>query len=225
MDERAAKRSRKINLAFLSASMTPRADAIGLRLLSGWNHWGFPWDDRFDEGPFKFNTIEGIQEIVETLAVLDETHPPVSADMEPLKAAMGLDLARHVREHPAILGCEAAIVDIITIHNDILSMRKELEYGAENNLIKWLLDLGFTPQEAMDKTGAMLDACFAEWHANRAQVPSWNIETDDRVKELLDIFRDLALGSLNWSFVTVRYLDKQGGDVRRTRILTLKVAE
>lgn len=77
-------------------------------------------------------------------------------------------------------------------------MRKELEDGVEHNLIKWLLDLGLTPQEAMDKTGAMLDACFAQWHANRAQVPSWGVEMDAQVKELLDIFRDLALGSLNW---------------------------
>lgn len=53
-------------------------------------------------------------------------------------------------------------------------------------------------QEAVDEVGRMLEKCFDKWHKARASIPSWGEDTDEQVRKLLNVFRDVTLGCLYW---------------------------
>lgn len=58
-------------------------------------------------------------------------------------------------------------------------------------------------QEAIDKVGEMLDDCFVKWHKGKANIPSWGRTLDEHVLKLLDVYRDVALGTLYWRLVLI----------------------
>ncbi|KAI4596748.1 hypothetical protein KJ359_005090 [Pestalotiopsis sp. 9143b] len=92
LDGDEATRNARADMAYLSATWVPRADAAGLRLMTDWNHWVFAFDDIFDEGVLKDDTLGAAQTIIASLAVLDDTHPAVSAEQDPILLIYGNDL-------------------------------------------------------------------------------------------------------------------------------------
>ncbi|ETS80849.1 hypothetical protein PFICI_08378 [Pestalotiopsis fici W106-1] len=156
---------------------------------------------------------------------------------------MGVELPRMVTEHPSIVACEEAMVDTIFLcvakklcrrrskltglhsHNDLLSVRNDLKNGVEHNIVIRLCDVGLTMQEAVDRVGEMLQGCFEKWHTSRAQIPSWDGLIDQNVHKLLNVYRDLALGSLYWSYETGRYVIPGNEKGEKVEVLMFPPAE
>lgn len=80
-------------------------------------------------------------------------------------------------------------------HKSLTNVQKN---GVEHNIVLRLCDLGLTMQEAVDKVGELLRDSFEKWHTSRAQIPSWGGLIDENVHKLLNVYRNLALGSLYW---------------------------
>ncbi|KAK7702853.1 Terpene cyclase 4 [Diaporthe eres] len=64
----------------MSAISAPYADLETLRLMNDWNGWVFAFDDQFDEGHLQHDPLQAAQEIIQTIAMLDDISPVVSAD-------------------------------------------------------------------------------------------------------------------------------------------------
>ncbi|KAL6883036.1 isoprenoid synthase domain-containing protein [Trichoderma longibrachiatum] len=136
--------------------------------------------------------------------------------------AENIKLSQAQLNHPALQLCTRTIVDLVILSNDILSYKKEVELNdAGNNLVTILKAQNLSDQEAMDKIGTMLDACYETWYSALGELPVWGAETDQEVRRYLDACRNVGLGNLHWSFRSGRYFGASGEEVRKTRILTL----
>lgn len=103
-------------------------------------------------------------------------------------------------------------------------MRNEQAFGVEHNLISLLMRKGHSEQEAMDRTGELMEKCQREWDDAIANLPSWGEEVDKEVRRYIDACSDVARANMHWSFKSGRYLNpEEGKKVRETRILDLPV--
>ncbi|KAK8134482.1 hypothetical protein PG984_006494 [Apiospora sp. TS-2023a] len=124
--------------------------------------------------------------------------------------ALGIDLPDYVINHQSLTDCREVAID--------------LKQGEELSVIGILQAQGWSLQSALDEAGRMLDACYQRWSSAVAAMPSWGSVLDRQVLEYLDGLRNIALGSLLWSFRTGRYFDKEEGRrLRETRVLDVPV--
>ncbi|ETR98646.1 terpenoid synthase [Trichoderma reesei RUT C-30] len=139
--------------------------------------------------------------------------------------AENIKLSQAQMDHPALQLCTRTIVDLVILSNDILSYKKEVELNdAGNNLVTILKAQNLSDQEAMDKIGRMLDACYESWYNAMDELPVWGAGIDQEVRRYLVVCRNVGLGNLHWSFRSGRYFGTSGEEVRKTRILTLPSA-
>lgn len=109
MDSETARKWDKLDIAYMSAICAPYANLETLRLMNDWNGWVFTFDDRkwtrcliplnyirsgrdhrlsktpcssteFDEGHLQHDLLQAAQEIIQTIAMLDDISPVVSTD-------------------------------------------------------------------------------------------------------------------------------------------------
>lgn len=81
---------------------------------------------------------------------------------------------------------------------------------------------GYSEQEAMDKTGELMENCQRDWDDAIDNLPSWGKEEDVEVRRYVDACGHVARANMLWSFKSGRYLNEdQGKKVRDTRILDL----
>ncbi|KXX79864.1 Presilphiperfolan-8-beta-ol synthase [Madurella mycetomatis] len=85
MDDKTASVWSRLDIAYMSAICAPRSDIETLKLLNDWNGWVFAFDDPFDEGIFAHDPIKAAEELIYTLAILDDVHPIVSAEENSLR--------------------------------------------------------------------------------------------------------------------------------------------
>ncbi|CAF3541463.1 unnamed protein product [Fusarium graminearum] len=85
MNDKTASIWSRLDIAYMSAICAPNADLETLKLMNDWNGWVFAFDDPFDEGSFANNPIKAAEEVIYTLATLDNIHPVVSPDQNPLR--------------------------------------------------------------------------------------------------------------------------------------------
>ncbi|KAI0487794.1 Presilphiperfolan-8-beta-ol synthase [Xylaria cf. heliscus] len=137
--------------------------------------------------------------------------------------ACGINISQSVLDHSSIVECEKISADLVYLVNDVLSLRKDVEYGVEHNLILLLKKQGLSEQEAIDKIEDMLDECYRRWYRALAEMPIWGEDIDREVLKYVDGCRNIALGNLYWSYKSGRYLKDEGPQVRATRILNLPV--
>ncbi|RYC65905.1 hypothetical protein CHU98_g342 [Xylaria longipes] len=136
--------------------------------------------------------------------------------------AHGIKLTQDIMDHPSISTCERAAADLTWLVNDVLSYKKDLAFGVEHNIICLLMRQGCSEQEAMDKTGEIMDQCQKDWDDAVANLPSWGEETDKEVQSYLGACRDVARANLWWSFRSGRYLNAEEAVLARTqKTLTL----
>ncbi|KAI0401917.1 isoprenoid synthase domain-containing protein [Xylaria palmicola] len=136
--------------------------------------------------------------------------------------AHGIKLTQDVFDHPSLVVCERAAADLTWLVNDVLSYKKDLAFGVEHNIICLLMRQGCSEQEAMDKTGDVMDQCQKDWDDAVANLPSWGEETDREVHRYLGACRDVARANLWWSFKSGRYLNaEEAAQARTNKILTL----
>ncbi|KAK7978093.1 isoprenoid synthase domain-containing protein [Apiospora saccharicola] len=134
--------------------------------------------------------------------------------------ALGIDLPDYVINHQSLTDCREVAIDLVLLDNDILSYKKDMKQGEELSVIGVLQAQGWSLQSALDEAGRMLDACYQRWSSAVAALPSWGSVLDRQVLEYLDGLRNIALGSLLWSFRTGRYFDEEEGRrLRETRVL------
>jgi hypothetical protein len=60
---------------------------------------------------------------------------------------------------------------------------------------------GYSEQEAMDKTGELMELRQREWDEAIENLPSWGEETDKEVRRYIDACRDVARANLWWRYV------------------------
>ncbi|KAM0230056.1 hypothetical protein ACHAP5_011475 [Fusarium lateritium] len=115
MNEKTANIWSRLDIAFMSAICAPHADLDTLKLMNDWNGWVFAFDDppnpefqkrqggplrnalqkvasanranntAFDEGTFANDPIKAAEEVIYTLSTLDNVHPVVSPQENPLR--------------------------------------------------------------------------------------------------------------------------------------------
>ncbi|KAJ1333154.1 presilphiperfolanol synthase [Microdochium nivale] len=88
LSDKQAQKWAKLDIAYMSAICAPGADLEVLKLMNDWNGWVFAFDDPFDEGAYAHDPVKAAEEVIFTLAVLDDLHPPVSADEDPVRHAL-----------------------------------------------------------------------------------------------------------------------------------------
>ncbi|KAI0424115.1 Presilphiperfolan-8-beta-ol synthase [Xylaria sp. FL1042] len=139
--------------------------------------------------------------------------------------ACDIKISQSVLDHPSIVECEKISADLVYLVNDVLSLRKDIEYGVDHNLIILLKKKGLSEQQAVDKIEDMLDDCYRRWYRALAEMPIWGEDVDREVLKYVDGCRNIALGNLYWSYKSGRYLKDEGAQVRATRILNLPARE
>ncbi|KAH8198422.1 hypothetical protein TruAng_007406 [Truncatella angustata] len=222
MSNSMAKILTRANFPYLISLSAPDADAEAFRMGCDWCIWAFVFDDLFDEGIMKDKTIVAAEEMIATLAIMDNTHPPVNRKQYPLRWAHGIQLPQAVIEHPSVAICERAAADLTWLVNDILSYKKDLAFGVEHNIICLFKRRGFSEQEAVGKTNNLMDERQREWKKAVSELPSWGEKVDHEVRKYLDACRDVARANLYWSFKSGRYLSPEESDrVRKAHVLDL----
>ncbi|GJC85376.1 presilphiperfolan-8-beta-ol synthase [Colletotrichum liriopes] len=134
-------------------------------------------------------------------------------------------LPQYVYDHPSLQECMKISADLVTLVNDVLSYRKDLELGVDHNLISLLMERdSLSIQQAVDKIGDMVNDCYRRWYLALAELPSYGEKIDYKVMKFIEICRAVAQGNLYWrgnSFQTGRYLGPEGHDVHETGIMHL----
>ncbi|KAF3218158.1 hypothetical protein TWF106_007752 [Orbilia oligospora] len=75
----------EIETPLLCSAMLPNASEQPLRAILEWMSWVMFFDDRYDRGDFEGKPIEAAEEIIETLAILDDDHPPIPVEENALR--------------------------------------------------------------------------------------------------------------------------------------------
>jgi hypothetical protein len=135
-----------------------------------------------------------------------------------------IDLPDEVVSHPIFDAIDCAATDHVGWVNDIFSYNKEQSTGGApwENLVAVLMHVrGLDVQGAMDYAGEMCKDAIQRFESNRAILPSWGEEVDRVVNTYLDGLLQWMVGSLHWHFESARYVGKDGGSVKRDRIVKL----
>jgi hypothetical protein len=85
--------------------------------------------------------------------------------------------------------------------------------GVEHNIICLLKRQGFSEQEAIDKTGDLMDICQRDWSDALAKLPSWGEQVDQEVRRYIDVCRDVARANLNWRYVHMDVIMRSDSDL------------
>ncbi|GME40823.1 Terpene synthase metal binding domain protein [Neofusicoccum parvum] len=290
LDEKEARRNSKADFTYMASVWIPDADEEALRVVVDWLHWVFYFDDQFDEGHLQENPEAAKVECEATLATMDDGHPTISVEEDPLRHifqytwycfkkrtstslqerykesmkgycdallsqvnvrsdatipdveeymdfrrrsiavypsqelveyAHGIELPRYVFEDKAMIELREISSDITLLQNDMLSYRKDLAQGVEHNIIHVYRKKGLSEQQAVDAVGSMFSNLYKRWYLTLSDMPAWGEEVDREVLKYICGCRDLAIGNIHWSFMTGRYLGKEGETVRKTRIMAL----
>jgi alpha-muurolene/germacrene-A/gamma-muurolene synthase len=80
---------------------------------------------------------------------------------------------------------------------------------------------GHTLQSAVDFVGDLCELTIDQFIENRKYLPSWGPEVDGMVDGYVQGLQDWITGSLHWSFMTKRYFQDNGAEVKRTRFVPL----
>ncbi|KAK6536828.1 hypothetical protein TWF281_001038 [Arthrobotrys megalospora] len=82
---KASQKFSDIKIPFLCSAMLPDAPEQPLRAMIEWMSWVVFFDDRYDRGDFKNNPIAAAEDIIGTLAILDDDHPPIPVEENSLR--------------------------------------------------------------------------------------------------------------------------------------------
>ncbi len=113
--------------------------------------------------------------------------------------------------HP-VQDLDTLMVDVVVLHNEIVSFDKELAQGEENYITAIARTRRLSQDEAIRHTLEELDTTFKRWIAHREAIPGLHavlgltadeIENTDRYLE--DALLACYSGTLNWSYATARY--------------------
>ncbi|KIM41852.1 hypothetical protein M413DRAFT_27416 [Hebeloma cylindrosporum] len=136
----------------------------------------------------------------------------------------GLNLPREVTDHSTLVSLTQDAVDLIILVNDMHSYSREISCGlAYHNIIttimnEYRLDL----RDALTWLGTYTDAIVSRFLSNIKQIPSWDPDTDRRVRTYVDGLGQWVRGNDDWSYESKRYYGNDGLSIREDRILKLR---
>ncbi|KAI1206482.1 Presilphiperfolan-8-beta-ol synthase [Annulohypoxylon truncatum] len=138
-----------------------------------------------------------------------------------IEYAQGIELPLNILKHPSLQECMCVSADLALLANDILSYKKDIAMGVDQNIIILLMNQGLSAQQALNRISDMINECYKRYYVALANMPIWGEKTDRSVLRFVEACRDAALGNLHWSFKTGRYLGNGGSQLYETRTLII----
>ncbi|EED81179.1 predicted protein [Postia placenta Mad-698-R] len=103
---------------------------------------------------------------------------------------------------------------------DIYSFNNEQARGDTHNMIAILINSqGLGMQDAIDYAGDLCKQTMNVFTENKDLFPSCGAAVDADVQVYVQGLQDWIVGKLHWSFVTERYFEKRGAEIKATRVL------
>ncbi|KDR73462.1 hypothetical protein GALMADRAFT_72334 [Galerina marginata CBS 339.88] len=135
----------------------------------------------------------------------------------------GLDIPEEIFHHPRITAIREQGTDLLTIINDIYSFNLEKSRGLElhNSVELVMVEQNLEVQGAVKWLEQYGEGVLAAFLDNVANMPSWDIETDQSVKIFIDGIAQWVRANDDWSFESARYFGNKGLEIKKTRALTL----
>ncbi|EGX47578.1 hypothetical protein AOL_s00083g86 [Orbilia oligospora ATCC 24927] len=160
----------EIEIPLLCSAMLPNAPEQPLRALLEWMSWVIFFDDRYDRGDFEGKPIEAAQDILETLAILDDDHPPIPVEENALRHIYQCVWKRISANAPPD---ERARFKLANRDYMIGLLYQDKLMGKRNTIL--------TPEEYMSfrrkTSGVRTVALFSEWAVNlNAKIPLYVME-------------------------------------------------
>ncbi|EIM89671.1 terpenoid synthase, partial [Stereum hirsutum FP-91666 SS1] len=142
-----------------------------------------------------------------------------------IEYALGFELPEEVVDHPVIKALNQGANDLVTWSNDVFSYNVEQARGDTHNMICIFMEHdGCTLQESIDRVGGLCKQTIDAFVENKARVPSFahlGPQVDGWVTGYVQGLQDWIVGSLHWSFMTKRYFQQAGAEVKKTRFVKL----
>ncbi|KAI0775257.1 terpenoid synthase [Trametes elegans] len=139
-----------------------------------------------------------------------------------IEYAAGFDLPDEVVSHPTIRSLEEATNSFVTWSNDIFSYNVEQARRDNHNMIAVVMHQhNIALQEAVDLVGALCKLSIDRFEEDRQRLPSWGPDIDQDVAVYVQGLQNWIVGSLHWSFDSMRYFGREGAAIKRQRVVKL----
>ncbi|KAH9943697.1 terpenoid synthase [Amylocystis lapponica] len=139
-----------------------------------------------------------------------------------LEWTAGIDLPNYVLSHPSIRALEDASNAFVTWSNDIFSYDVEQSRGDDHNMIAVLIrEYGYTLQQGVDFVGHLCVGSIERFEKERLAIPSWGVDIDRDVAKYIDGMQNWIVGSLHWSFESLRYFGARNAEIKRELVVKL----
>nr|WFJ08646.1 sesquiterpene cyclase [Spiromastix sp.] len=189
--------------------------SCGPKLASGWSGTGSK--EQFLKTTFEYvdylfkvskqreTYLPSVEQYIEERIINIGVYPTL--DLIPF--ASPLEISAELLDHEAIQTIRYHVVRIVSLTNDLFSIRKEIKDSQFDNIIPLLmLRKGMDVQEAADYTVSLIEESYAAVNAAEKRLP----ELDGKAKADLDAYvdqcKDQATGSVYWHELSPRYLGK-----------------
>ncbi|KAF2760256.1 terpenoid synthase [Pseudovirgaria hyperparasitica] len=126
-----------------------------------------------------------------------------------IEYAHEIRVPENLHDNAHLLNIETIGVDLILMHNDILSYRKEESESVPHNLLAVCRMHGMTMQQAVD----CLEHHISERHQRLdhtiQNLPSWGEDIDNEVAKFVQAVQNTIKANLYWSFKSGRFLSEE----------------
>ncbi|GJJ14034.1 hypothetical protein Clacol_008291 [Clathrus columnatus] len=153
-------------------------------------------------------------------------HRRMSSGCKPLfhiiEYSLNIEIPEEVLTHPLMVTMKNCVNDFVAFSNDIFSYNVEQARGDEHNMItvmmkKYNLDL----QSAVNRVGDLCIDAIKTYQKARADFPSFGPTVDRDLESFFHGLQSWMSGSIEWSFVTPRYLGPNRHEIREHKWVTL----
>lgn len=135
--------------------------------------------------------------------------------------AHGIDLPNEVHDRDDMRDIRALGVDIVVLHNDLVSYHKEELEGVPHNMIAAYRESGKTAQEAVDLVGLDIEQLSSLLERAIEQVSRWESPWQRESMRYVQGVRDVIKANLYWSLHSGRFLT----DEQKIRLFTTYTVE
>ncbi|KAK2806370.1 hypothetical protein FQN51_007414 [Onygenales sp. PD_10] len=133
--------------------------------------------------------------------------------MDLIPFVSGLEISREIMQHKAMRTIRYHIVRIVTLTNDLFSVKKEIKDGQYDNIVPLLMTCkGMTLQEAVDYTVELVEESYHAVDDSEKQLPALEGKEKEDLAEYVEQLRWQATGSVLWHELSERYLKRDAFD-------------